>query len=175
MGVGLPAVRAGDPLTAIRPALLASARVQRCHICIRDRPFASAQEYWQLLDPWISPGPRAVARPGGGIGARRLKPELAASVHRGERGLAIRLLVGLQNTQLVARPAGAGAAMDRVQLRQIPAGVDAILLAGLLPERNPLASVLIAHTLRSAHDAERDRPNRHVRQVPAAASQRTPD
>ena len=61
----------------------------------------------------------------------------------------------------------------RVQLREILAGVGAILLAGLLPERNPLAAMAIAHALRGAHDREHNRPDRHVREIAAAGPRAT--
>ena len=58
----MTSVRTGNPLTAVGPALVAGARVQRHETPIGDWPFAPSQENWQFLERGRASGPGAGAR-----------------------------------------------------------------------------------------------------------------
>ena len=71
----------------------------------------------------------------------------------------------IHETGFVARPARSAIAKPLFQIGQVGAGVRASILAGLPPKRQPLARMVVAHSLRGAHDNKHDCPNGHVRQV----------
>ena len=56
--------------------------------------------------------------------------------------------------------------MARLAGRQVGAGAGAVVGAGPLPERQPLAGVMVADAARRAHDREEGNPRRHVGQTP---------
>src|SRR5262249_28759045 len=86
-----------------------------------------------------------------GVGARSQKSKVAPSLERRRRTHRIELALSPQDCKFVARPARSAVTEPRLRVEEVATGTRSLLGARLLPKRQPLARMAVAHALGRGH------------------------